>query len=42
LLCLGVSSIDGKADIEDVYNKQTINSTFATKEELKRINCGEY
>ena len=36
------SSIDGKADIEDVYNKQTINSIFATKEELKKINCGEY
>ena len=36
------SSIDGKADIEDVYNKQTANSIFATKTELKRINCGEY
>lgn len=40
------SAIDGKANIEDVYDKQTANSTFVTKTELqeilKKINCGEY
>ena len=40
------SNIDGKANIEDVYDKQTANSTFVTKAELqeilKKINGGEY
>lgn len=40
------SSIDRKANIEDVYDKQTANSTFVTKAELqeilKKINGGEY
>lgn len=40
------SNIDRKANIEDVYDKQTANSTFVTKEELreilKKINGGEY
>ena len=40
------SNIDGKANIEDVYDKQTANSTFVTKTELqeilKKIDCGEY
>lgn len=40
------SNIDRKANIEDVYDKQTANSTFVTKTELqeilKKINGGEY
>lgn len=40
------SNIDGKANIEDVFDKQTAISTFVTKEELqemlKKINGGEY
>ena len=40
------SNIDRKANIEDVYDKQTANSTFVTKAELqeilKKINGGEY
>ena len=40
------SNIDRKANIEDVFDKQTAISTFVTKEELqeilKKINGGEY
>lgn len=40
------SNIDRKANIEDVFDKQTAISTFVTKEELqeilKKINDGEY
>jgi len=40
------SNIDTKANIEDVYDKQTANSTFVTKAELqeilKKINGGKY
>ena len=40
------SNIDGKANIEDVFDKQTAISTFVTKTELqeilKKINGGEY
>ena len=40
------TNIDRKANIEDVYDKQTANSTFVTKTELqeilKKIDCGEY
>lgn len=40
------SNINSKANIEDVYDKQTANSIFVTKTELqeilKKINGGEY